>query len=209
MYILDKPDAQQTVVIAGHVAPSAADPDEIAIETMNFILGGDFISRINMNLREDKHWSYGANSFLPGARGQRPFIVLAPVQADKTKETMSEITQELTGILGKKPVTKDEFDNAKASQVLQLPGQWETMSAVERSLNEIVQYGLPDDYYQKYPARVRQLTLEDVAKAAAKTLHPESVQWVIVGDRAKIEPKIRELGFDEVHLIDADGNILK
>jgi zinc protease len=209
VFILDKPDAPQSFVLAGHVAPASADPDNIAIETMNFILGGDFVSRINMNLREDKHWSYGAQSFLAGARGQRPFIVFAPVQADKTKETIAEITQELEGILGKKPVTPDEFNNAKSSQVLQLPGQWETMAAVEGSLDEIVQYALPDDYYQKYPARVRQLTLDDVAKAAKKTVHPEDVQWVVVGDRTKIEPKIRELGFTEVHQIDADGNIIK
>jgi zinc protease len=209
VFILDKPDAPQSFVLAGHVAPPSADPDNIAIETMNFVLGGDFISRINMNLREDKHWSYGAQSVLIGARGQRPFIVFAPVQADKTKETISEITQELEGVLGKKPITPEEFNNAKASQVLQLPGQWETMGAVEGSLDEIVQYGLPDDYYQKYPTRVRQLTLEEVAKAAKKTVHPEDVQWVVVGDRAKIEPKIRELGFTEVHLIDADGNVIR
>jgi len=176
---------------------------------MNLVLGGDFISRINMNLREEKHWSYGAMSFLPGARGQRPLIVFAPVQADKTKESIAEIRQEFEGILGKKPVTPDEFNNVKASQVLGLPGQWEMAASVLSSLAEMVQYGLPDDYFQKYPSRVRQLTLDDVAKAAAKTVHPENVQWVVVGDRAKIEPKIRELGFTEVHLIDADGNIIQ
>jgi zinc protease len=209
VFILDKPDAPQSIVLAGHAAPPSADPANIAIETMNFILGGDFVSRINMNLREDKHWSYGANSYLPGARGQRPFIVIAPVQADKTKETIVEIGKELEGVLGKKPITGDEFNNAKSSQVLGLPGQWETGVAVGVSLDEIVQYGLSDDYYQRYPARVRQLTLEEVARAAGKTIHPESVQWVVIGDRAKIEPKIRELGFAEVHLIDADGNVIR
>jgi len=209
VFILDKPDAPQSYILAGHAAPSSADPDNIAIEAMNQVLGGDFISRINMNLREDKHWSYGAMSFLSGARGQRPFIVFAPVQADKTKESIAEIKQEFEGILGQKPVTLDEFNNVKANQVLQLPGQWETMAAVQGSLSEMVQYGLPDDYFQKYPARVRQLTMDDVAKAAGKTVHPENVQWVVVGDRAKIEPKIRELGFTEVHLIDADGNVIR
>jgi zinc protease len=209
VFILDKPDAPQSFVMAGHAAPSSADPDDIAIETMNTILGGEFVSRINMNLREDKHWSYGANSFLAGARGQRPFIILAPVQADKTKEAIAEIEQELEGILGQKPVTREEFENAKSTEVLQLPGQWETMASVESSLEKIVQYGLPDDHYQKFPTRVRQLTLDDVAKAAKKTVHPENVQWVVVGDRAKVEPKIRELGFAEIHVIDADGNIIR
>lgn len=208
VYILDKPDAPQSMVIGGHPAPSSADPENIAIDTMNTILGGDFVSRINMNIREDKHWSYGAQSALVDARGQRPFLVLAPVQSDKTKETMVEIKGELEGILGKKPITPDEYNTVKTSKILQLPGQWETMNAVRNSLIEIVQFGLPDDYYQKYPARVQKLSMEDLGKAAKATIHPESVIWVVVGDRAKIEPKIRELGFAEIHIIDGDGNII-
>jgi zinc protease len=209
VYIMDKPGAPQSVVMCGHTAPPSADPDAIAIETMNDILGGDFVSRINLNIREDKHWSYGAMSVLVGAKGQRPFLVLAPVQSDKTKETMVEIKNELEGILGKKPITNDEFNNAKNSKVLGLPGRWETMAAVQASLGEIVSYGLPDDYYQKYSARVQKLTIEDLAKAAKKTVHPESVTWIVVGDRAQIEPKIRELGITDIFVIDTDGNVIK
>lgn len=209
VYIMDKPNAPQSVVICGHPAPPSADPDAIAIETMNDILGGDFVSRINLNIREDKHWSYGAMSILLGAKGQRPFLVYAPVQSDKTKETMVEIKNELEGILGKKPITNDEFNNAKNSKVLGLPGRWETMAAVQASLGEIVSYGLPDDYYQKYSARVQKLTIDDLAKAAKKTVHPESVTWIVVGDRAQIEPKIRELGITDIFVIDTDGNVIK
>jgi zinc protease len=209
VYIIDKPGAPQSMVIAGEPAPPSSDPEAIAIETMNDILGGDFVSRINMNIRENKHWSYGAQSVLVGAKGQRPFIVLAPVQSDKTKETIVEIAAELDGIIGKKPITADEFQNAKASKVLGLPGQWETMAAVQASLGDIVRYGLPDDYFQKYSGRVQKLSLDDLAKAAKKVVHPEAVIWVVVGDRAQIEPKIRELGFSEVTVIDVDGNIVK
>jgi zinc protease len=208
VYIMDKPGAPQSMVVGGHSAPPSGDPDAIAIETMNTILGGDFVSRINMNIREDKRWSYGAQSALVPARGQRPFIVIAPVQSDKTKETMDEIRKELEGILGAKPVTPDEFANVKNSKVLGLPGQWETMDAIEGSLSEIVQFGLPDDYFQKYPGRVRKLGIEDVAKAAKKTVRPGSVTWIVVGDRALIEPKIRELGFTEITVIDGDGNVV-
>jgi zinc protease len=208
VYIMDKPGAPQSVVVGGHPAPPSGDPDAIAIETMNRILGGAFVSRINMNIREDKHWSYGAQSVLVPARGQRPFIVIAPVQTDKTKETMDEIRKELEGILGAKPVTPDEFANAKDGMVLGLPGRWETMGAVEGSLSEIVQFGLPDDYFQKYPGRVRKLGIEDMAKAAKETIRPGSVTWVVVGDRALIEPKIRELGFTEITVIDGDGNVV-
>lgn len=209
VYIMDKPDAPQSMVVCGFPAPSSADPDNVAITTMNMILGGDFVSRINMNIREDKHWSYGAQSAIPGARGQRPFLVLAPVQSDKTKETMVEIQGELEGILGKKPITAEEFQNAKNNAVLALPGQWETMGTVLGSLEEIVQYGLPDDYYQKYPGLVQKLTMADLSKAATKTIHPQSVIWIVVGDRARIEPKIRELGYSRIAVIDADGNIVK
>ncbi len=209
IYLIDKPASPQSVVIAGQLAPSSADPDRIAIETMNFILGGDFVSRLNMNIREEKHWSYGAGSFLTGARVQQPFIAYAPVQADKTKETIEEIRKELEGILGKKPITADEYGNAKKSQTLQLPGLWETMSAVEQSLAEMVRFGLPDDYFQQYPGRVMRLQIEDLDRAARKVIHPESVLWVVVGDRAAIEPGIRELGIGEVFVIDSDGNPVK
>jgi zinc protease len=209
VYILDKPDAPQSMVIGGHPAPSSADPDAIAIETMNDILGGSFVSRINLNIREDKHWSYGAQSALVGAKGQRPFIMLAPVQSDKTKETVIELRNELEGVLGKKPITNDEFSNAKNNKILGLPGRWETMNAVGNSLVEMVRYGLPDDYFQNYSGLVQKLTIEDLAKAAKKTVHPESVVWVVVGDRAKIEPQLRELGLGEIHLIDGDGNIIQ
>jgi len=209
IYIIDKPASPQSVVIAGQLAPSSADPERIALETMNFILGGDFVSRLNMNIREEKHWSYGAGSFLIGARGQQSFIAYAPVQADKTKETIEEIRKELLGILGKIPITADEFGNAKKTQTLQLPGFWETMAAVQRSLTEMVRFGLSDDYYKQYPQRVRQLEIEDLNRAARSAIHPESIQWIVVGDRTAIEAKIRELGIADIFVIDSDGNPVK
>jgi zinc protease len=209
VFIVDKPGAPQSMVMGGEPAPPSGDPDSIAIEIMNDILGGDFISRINMNIREDKHWSYGAQTVLVPAKGQRPFIVLAPVQSDKTKETIVEIDNEFQGILGKKPITTDEFQNAKNGKVLSLPGQWETMAAVRSSLVEMVRFGLPDDYFQKYSGRVQKLTIEDLAKAAKKVVHPEAITWVVVGDRAQIEAKLKELGFGEIAVVDADGNPVK
>ena len=112
---MDRPGSIQSIIFAGHVALPKANPDEIAIESMNTILGGMFTSRVNMNLREDKHWSYGAHTILVGARGQRPFLAYAPVQTDKTKESMIEIAKELRGILGEKPVTADELSKVQAT----------------------------------------------------------------------------------------------
>ena len=205
VYILDKPGALQSVILAGEIAPPRNNPDEIAIETMNNILGGNFGARINMNLREDKHWSYGAQSVLIGARGQRPFIVVAPVQTDKTRESLAEIDKELRGILGDKPPTQEELAKVQANETLSLPGSRETISEVGNSIETLVEYGLPDDYYDKYAGRVRALQVSDIEAAAKRVVRPGNLVWVVVGDRSKIEAGVRELNLGPVKFLDADG----
>ncbi|MFQ5701828.1 MAG: M16 family metallopeptidase, partial [Acidobacteriota bacterium] len=137
VYIIDRPGSLQSIILAGHLIPPKANPDEIAIEAVNRVLGGGFTARINMNLREDKHWSYGARSIIPDARGQRPFLILAPVQTDRTKESMREIQKELEGITGVVPPTPEELDTAKDRSTKTLPGRWETSAAVLRDIGEI------------------------------------------------------------------------
>jgi len=206
VYVIDRPESIQSVVLAGHVAPPKANPDEPAIESMNTVLGGAFTSRINMNIREDKHWSYGAGSFLPNARSQRPFLVYAPVQTDKTKETMQELDRELRGILGPRPITEDEVAKVKNNLTLELAGRWETAGAVAGSIAELVAFALGDDYFNRYAGRIRALLQPDLAKAAQTVVRPDSLVWVVVGTRARIEAPIRELGWGEIRFIDADGN---
>ena len=206
VYLLDRPGAEQTTLIAGNVAPPKANPDEPAIETMSAVLGSDFGSRLNMNLREDKHWSYGAYSFIRDARGPRPFLALAPVQTDKTKEAILELQKELKGIVRDRPIQPDELERAKASLTLTLPGSWETNGAIAGTIGEIVAFGLDDRYFDTYADRVRAQTAASVTDAAARAVRPDQLIWVIVGDRAKIEPAVRELGLGEIHLVDADGN---
>jgi zinc protease len=209
VYIIDRPGSLQSIIIAGELAPPKNNSDETAIETMNNILGGTFTSRINMNLREDKHWSYGARAHLTGARAQRPWLVMAPVQTDKTKESLVEIMKELKGVLGDKPVTTDELKKAQVNQTLRLPGAWETAGHVAASMSEIVRFGLPDNHFQTYPDKVRALRLDDLQNAARKVIHPDRLIWVVVGDRAKIESGIRDLKLGEVQLLDADGRPVK
>jgi zinc protease len=206
VYLLDRPGALQTVLIAGDVAPPKANPDEPAIETMIAVLGSDFGSRLTMNLREDKHWSYGAFSFIRDARGPRPFIAYAPVQTDKTKEAIVELQKELRGMVGARPVEPDELSRAQASLTLTLPGSWETMGAVAGSVGEIVAFGLADRYFHTYAERVRAHTAATVTAAARLAIQPDHLIWVVVGDRAKIERGLRELNLGEIHIIDADGN---
>ena len=209
IYIMDRPDAQQSVIFAGHVAPPKANPDEIAIETMNYILGGSFTSRINMNIREDKGWSYGARSSLVAARGQRPYLVSTSVQTDKTDDTMVEIARELGDIRGDRPATQEELGKAKNGQTLKLPGAWETMGAVGGSITNIVSFGLPDNYYETYPGKVRSLTVGDVSDVARNVVRPDNLVWVVVGDRSKIEAEVRELRFGKLRFMDADGVLLE
>ena len=208
VYILDRPGAEQSIIFAGDLAPPKSNPHEYAIEAMTSLLGGQFTSRVNMNLREAKHWSYGAFTLVWDARGQRPFIAYAPVQTDKTKESMIEVDRELRGILGPRPVEADELAKAQANLTLTLPGNWETMDAVQGSLEQLVTYGLDDHYYETYAQRVRALTIPDATTAAQDAIRPDHLVWVIVGDRSKIEAGIRELNFGEVRFLDADGKPL-
>jgi zinc protease len=209
IYLVDRPGSLQSMIFAGSPAPPRANPQEIALETMNTVLGGTFSSRVNLNLREAKHWSYGVHSMLMAASGQRPFALFAPVQTDKTKESMVELDKELRGIVGDQPITDKELQKAQDSQTLRLPGSWETLPAMARSVGEIVRFGLPDDYFNTYPEKVRALTLDSLAKAAAEVVHPDQMIWVVVGDRSKIESGIRELGWGEIQFIDADGQPVK
>ncbi len=205
VYLIDRPGAQQTMIVTGNIAPPKNNPQEVAIGVMNDVLGGTFSSRLNMNLREDKHWSYGAHATLPPAVGQRALIAYAPVQTDKTKESMAEMSKEMRGIVGDKPITADEMKMAQDAETLKLPGSYETMDAVGGSIRNIVQFGLPEDYYEKYAGRVMALKSSDVKDAAEVVVHPNSLVWVVVGDRGKIESGVRELGIGDVQVIDTDG----
>ena len=208
MYLIDRPGSQQSIIFAGNVAPPKGTPADVAITTMNDILGGSFTSRVNMNLREEKGWSYGSFTLLFDTKGQRPFIAYAPVQTDKTKESLQEVVKELRGIVGDRPATAEELAKSQANLTLSLPGQWETNAAVAGSLSELVTYGMPLDYYDRYAQMVRGLSLGDVNAAAKNVVHPNQLVWVVVGDRSKIEAGIRELNLGEVQLLDPDGRPL-
>jgi zinc protease len=208
VFIVDRPDSEQSIILVGNVAPPVGQGNEIAIESMNEILGGSPTARIYSNLRKDKHWSYGAYSLLLSAKGPRPFIAYAPVQTDKTMESMVELKRELTEYLSDNPPTEDELERVVASSTLSLPGRWETASAVLEDIAEIVTYDLPDDYWDTYAGRVRNLSVEEVAEAARSVIKPDRLLWVIVGDRQAIEPRIRELQLGDITLLDADGNVI-
>lgn len=205
VYLVDRPDAQQSMIVAGHLAPPKSGEREFAIEAMNEVLGGSFNARMNMNLREDKGWSYGARTMLQDTAAQRPYFAFAPVQTDKTAESMQEILGEFRVIVGDEPPEADEVSRAKDTKTKTLPGRWETIGAVGRDLAEIVRFDLPDDYWDTYPARVNAIEREEVVQAAEDVIRPDHLTWVIIGDRDRIEDNIRELGYD-IEYVDASGN---
>jgi zinc protease len=204
IYLVDRPGAQQSLILMGTVAPPRNNPKAIEQEVMNTIFGGQFSSRINMNLREDKHWSYGAWTFMVAARGPRPYLGGAPVQTDKTKEALGEFIKEAKGIRGEKPVTAAELAAAQASLTLALPGGWETARAVGRSTAELIRFSLEDRYWDSYAAKVRAVDLAAVSDAA-QIVDPAKLVWVVVGDRAKVEAGLKELGLGAPKLIDGEG----
>ncbi len=209
VYLIDRPGSIQSILFAANLTVPRNNPHEIAIQSLNNVLGGQFTARLNMNLREDKHWSYGAGSSIVSARGQRAFFAYAPVQSDKTKESMAEIAKELGAIVKDKPVTQEELAKTKKQQVLELAGNWETGGAVAGSVAEIVIFGLPDDYYETYSARVKELELPHVRQATDTVLSLDRMVWVVVGDLAKIEAGVRELGFGEIRHITPDGKLIQ
>lgn len=208
IYVMDKPGAEQSTVIVGHLTHPYGGVDENANTMMNNILGGEFTSRVNMNLREDKGWAYGAGTFLVQAKGQRPFLGYAPVQTDQTAPSMMEIRKEIQDYVGGRPATEEEFQKTKTNEILSLPGQWETLGAVKGSISNIIRYGLPDDYYQTYASSLQGLKLKSVHATAEKVIQPEEITWLVVGDSKKVLDGIKALGYGEVVLIDTDGNVL-
>jgi len=209
VYLIDRPGSGQSVIFGAQLAPPLNDPDAVALQIVNDIFGGQFSSRINMNLREDKHWSYGVRSVLPPDRGQRPYISVSAVQTDKTKESIVELVKEYNGIVSTKPITPEELTNAQNNATLALPGSFETDQQVSGGYGTLLQNDVPEDYYNTFTQKVLAITPDSANEIAKKYILPDHLVWVVVGDMAKVEAGIRELNLGEVHKIDADGNPVK
>jgi predicted Zn-dependent peptidase len=209
VFLMDRPGSQQSMILAGAAAPSTMAPNNLQINTMEQAFGGLFTARLNMNLREDKHWAYGAYAFSPHAVGPRLFLLYAPVQTDKTAPALGELIKEAHALLGDKPLTADEIAKVKNSDVRALPGEYEGASAVLGALQSIVVYHRPDDYVQTYKHRVESQTDADINAAARQVVRPDALTWVVVGDRQQIEKPVRALHVGALQVLDADGKVTK
>ncbi len=204
IYIVDRPNSAQSVVSVGQVGVDRMNPDYVPIQVMNAILGGGITSRISMNLREDKGYTYGANSGWTYRRGAGPFRAGGDMQTAVTKESVAELMKELNGIRGGIPITQKELDYNKQSIIRRFPAGFETVGAISNQLSNLVVYELPDTYFNDFITKVNAVTLDDINRVAKKYLDPSKMAIVIVGDRKVIEPGLKELGYPIV-ILDADG----
>jgi predicted Zn-dependent peptidase len=210
VFIVDQPGAIQSNIIAAQVLPASTDEGTVGLEFASAVYGGDFTSRINMNLREDKHWSYGARANAGNALGQRLWMSSAPVQSDKTIESIQEMRREIADFAtGKRPVSAEEVARLQAINIRSLPGSFETARSVLGTIGSINRYGRPDDFVVWRKGQIEKMTPEGVQAVATANFHPEAMTWVIVGDRAKIEAGIRALDIGEVTILDADGKVVQ
>jgi zinc protease len=207
IYLVDKPGAAQSVLIIGQVGQPRTTPDFFPLLVLNTLLGGQFTSRVNMNLREDKGYTYGARTAFDYRRGAGPFMATAGVQTAVTKESVVEFMRELNGVRGGRPIDAKELEFAKQAIIRGFPRGFETPEQISSRLTDVVLYGLPDDYFNNYIARVRAVTVDDVNRAAAKYLDPSRMAILVVGDRRVIEPGLRSLTdvAQTITLLDTEG----
>ena len=204
IYLFDKPGAIQSLIVAGQLLPANGTDDEIDIDLMNRVIGGSFTSRLNMNLREDKSWSYGVRARLSSRKGPRPMLVYAPVQSDRTVDSIKEIQREYSEYLSSRPASNEELDPIKQQIILGLNGQFETFGSLLSGVSGIVTFDRGDDYLNAVPQKYDAVTLDQVNAAAQKYLDPETWTWFIVGDLSIIEEDVRNLGLGEVEIIVLD-----
>ena len=208
LYLVDKPAAAQSVITVGQVGVPRSHPDYIPLTVMNMAFGGQFTARLNMNLREDKGYTYGYRSRFDWRKSASSYSAGGSVQTDVTREALIETLKEYRDLHAERPITEEEFEKAKLGLIRGFPPTFETPSQVLRRLLDIVHFGLPDDYFSNQVARFEAVTLEDVQRVAAEHVDPEALSILVVGDRKLIEGPMRELNLPIVYL-DYEGQPLE
>jgi predicted Zn-dependent peptidase len=205
VFLVDRPDAEQAFILAGHPIPSSRSPQALETDSAITVIGGLFSSRLNMNLREDKGWSYGSYALSNPARYQRPMLAFAPVQTDRAVDSLKELKREFEEYVSTRPATAAEVSNVIANDVRGLPGSFETAAAVRSAVGGILLYDRPDDWVRTLKTRTEAQSVDSINAAARAVIQPSAMTWVVVGDLAKIEQGIRALGLGEVQVVDLDG----
>ena len=206
IYLLDKPGAAQSAIRAGHVGAPRHNPDYFALGLLNHLFGGQFTARLNMNLREDKGYSYGYRSWIEWHRHASSLLAGGSVQTEVTREAVQETLREFREVRGNRPVEAEEFNAAKDNLLRQFPSSFEMHGQVLGQLSQIVFFDLPDDYYHAFPANVEAVSLEDVRRVAQERMESERLTVLVVGDRSVVESGLGQLGYP-LHLVDHNGRV--
>jgi zinc protease len=207
IYLVDKPGAAQSVISAGHLSVPRLHPDYMPLVVMNRAFGGEFTARLNMNLREDKGYTYGYRSAFDWRKARSSFRAGGSVQTAVTKEALVETLKEFVDLHGRRPLSAEEFQKAQLGLIRGYPPTFETPGQILGRLIDVIHYGLEDDYYSRQVDRLRQVELADVHRVAAEHVEPEALSVVVVGDRAAIEPGLNELDLPIVHLDHEGGAV--
>ena len=204
IYLADKPGAPQSVIRAGYLTIPRHHPDYLALNLLNYILGGQFSARLNMNLRQDKGYSYGYMSGIDWLTGASALTAGGSVQTEATKESVAETIKEFEEIRSVRPVTQEEFDDAVNGILRGLPSQFETHGQVLNQLVRLAAFDLADDYFSAYAEEVSRLTLADIHRVAEEHIKSGALKIVVAGDAATIEPALGELNY-RIARIDYEG----
>jgi len=192
--LIDRPQSPQSYIMAGQLLPTRGLNDPITLITANEVLGGSFLSRLNMDLRETKGWAYGAFTQVPMLRETMPLYLVAPVQTDKTGASIAAAIGDMKAFLAAKGVDDEERERTINNQIRSLPGSFETSNDLLGALVQIDTLRRPDDYYAQLPARYRAMSAKQLDEAARAAIRPDNLIWVIVGDAAQVEPQLKDIG---------------
>jgi zinc protease len=198
--IVDMPGSAQSVVQLGRIGVPRSTRDYYALEVMNVILGGSFTSRLNQNLREDKGYTYGASSgfdYLPAAG---PWSASAAVQTHSTGPSIAEFMNELRGM--HEPIPEEEVDRARNFLAMRYPAGFQSVAGIAGRIAEMVQHGLPRDYFNAYVDNVLAVTRADVERVAREAIDPDNIAIFVVGDRTVIEQQVRDLGLGPIRVLE-------
>ncbi|KQS03938.1 peptidase M16 [Sphingomonas sp. Leaf357] len=200
--LVDRPDSPQSQISAGLVTGLNGSDDLLPVLTANDALGGSFLSRINMDLREGKHWSYGVSGGFQRSENGAPYVISAPVQADKTGDSIKALRDDVAEFVTTKPITQFEFDRAITGATRSLSGNFETSDDVLRAMQQNDLYKRPDDYYATITQKYKAMTLPQLDAAARAAIDPKKFVWVVVGDAKVVRPQLDSLGLP-VELVSA------
>ncbi len=192
--LIDRPQSPQSIILGGELLPLQGTDDTLVFAAANDVLGGNFMSRFNMDLRETKGWAYGAQGFFQQVEHQLPYMIYAPVQTDRTGDSIAALQLQLGDFVGSKGVTPAELTRTMNGSIRELPGSFETSGAVLGALQSNALFDRPDNYQETLAGRYRGLTAAQLDQAARSGLDPSKVVWVVVGDAAKVRPQLEKLG---------------